>query len=300
MSPNPPRDTPEGLAYNTLRNLARRERRNTDDLITLYALEGFLRRLSSSDMAGQFILKGGLLLAAFGARRVTRDIDLMGRGFANDEQTVLSRVISIASMRAEDGLRFDVTAIRASAIREDDFYGGVRVCVPALLGKSRTRLQLDVSFGDPITPGPEMITYPTLVTGGGFPLLGYPMENVLAEKTITALERSSQNTRDRDYADIWRLTGCHDLDGASVRTALENTASHRGVTMKKLSDVILDLPDTRQIPYSAWRRKQGTDGAAYPPIFRDLVTDVVTFTDPVLAGEAGTGHWYALGRRWGP
>ncbi|GLW97622.1 nucleotidyl transferase AbiEii/AbiGii toxin family protein [Microtetraspora sp. NBRC 16547] len=300
MSPNPPRDTPEGLAYNALRNLARREGRNTDDLITLYALEGFLRRLSSSQMAGQFILKGGLLLAAFGARRVTRDIDLMGRGFANDEQSVLSRVVSIASTEAGDGLRFDVTTIRTSAIREDDLYGGVRVIVPALLGRSRARLQLDVSFGDPITPGPETIAYPTLIGDGGFPLLGYPIENVLAEKISTALERSSMNTRDRDYADIWQLTGRHNLDGPSVRAALERTASHRGVTMKRLSDVILDLPDSRQTPYSVWRRKQGVAGNSYPQLFRDLIADVVTFADPLLVGEAGAVSWNALGRRWLP
>lgn len=112
MSPAPPRDTPSGRTYNNLRNLARRQGRDVAEYLSLFVLEGFLARLSASQYADQLILKGGVLMAAFSARRPTRDIDLSASGFPNDVVEAEGRVRSIAAIGIDDDLIFVTSSVR--------------------------------------------------------------------------------------------------------------------------------------------------------------------------------------------
>jgi Nucleotidyl transferase AbiEii toxin, Type IV TA system len=114
--PAPTRDTPAGRAYNDLRNLARRDGRDPAEYFTLYALEGFLARAAASEQAGDFVLKGGVLMAAFAARRPTRDIDLAATGFANDITEVEQRVRAIVEHDREDGLLFDGVSVASRSV----------------------------------------------------------------------------------------------------------------------------------------------------------------------------------------
>ena len=103
--PNPTRDTIAGRIYNDLRNLARRTGAPTDQVMLEYLLERFLYRVSIHPLGRQhFVLKGGLLLAQFGARRVTRDIDILGRAFPGDEQEIIRRITQIAATAVDDGV----------------------------------------------------------------------------------------------------------------------------------------------------------------------------------------------------
>jgi hypothetical protein len=115
------RGTPSGDAYLDLQNQARRTRRQTQELLQLYVLEGFLARLAASAMRERLILKGGMLLAAFGSRRPTRDVDLAGRGIANDIATVLELVRGVLSIEplVEDGIEFSADTATAEVIREE-------------------------------------------------------------------------------------------------------------------------------------------------------------------------------------
>lgn len=171
--PTPTRDTPAGQAYNDLRNLARRDGRDPAEYITLYALEGFLARLAVSEHAGEFVLKGGVLMAAFAARRPTRDIDFAATGFANDTADVEQRVRSIIEVHLDDGLEFDPDSAVGEPIRDDADYNGVRVKVTAQLATARVALHVDVNFGDPIWPAPTEAVLPLLL-GGTLRLSGYP------------------------------------------------------------------------------------------------------------------------------
>ncbi|MGQ0773145.1 MAG: nucleotidyl transferase AbiEii/AbiGii toxin family protein [Pseudonocardiales bacterium] len=123
----PTRASVAGRAYLDLQNLARQQGRPTDECHQLYGLEGFLVRLSASPYADRLVLKGGVLLAVFDARRPTRDIDLHGHHLPRDVEDVLHLVRAVASLPADDGLVFDTTAAVAEAIRHDDPYSGVRV-----------------------------------------------------------------------------------------------------------------------------------------------------------------------------
>lgn len=295
--PNPQRDTTAGRVFNDLRNKARREGRNTDELLIFYALERFLYRLSRSTFSDQLVLKGGLLLATFDARRATRDADLLAY-LDGEQQYVLDCIGEITEIHVADGLAFDSDRAQARAIRETDTYAGIRITIPARLGKAQIKLALDISFSDPVTPAVQKIDYPQLLSEETFEIRGYPLETVLAEKITTMISLGDLNTRDRDWADVWRLTGHNDLDGALVSQALERTASHRKVDLRPLAEVIVNLPDRRNATYRVWRRKQTVDADIYPPSFAEVTAAVIAFTDPVLQAGARVEHWTCRDRSW--
>ena len=121
-------------------------------MLQLYVLEAFLTRLAGARLGKQFILKGGVLLAAFGERRPTRDVDLQAHSLDNDVETVLAAVCEIASWSLGDGDAFEVETATAEAIRDDDAHSGVRVSMDAQLATARPRFHVDVNVGDPISP----------------------------------------------------------------------------------------------------------------------------------------------------
>ena len=163
----PTRGTPAGRAYLDLQNRARAEGRGTQELLTLYVVERWLARLSASPYRGQFVLKGGMLLAAFDARRPTADMDALARDFANDEATVVSRVVAVAAYGVpDDGVEFRPQTVTSRVIRSEDLYSGVRVAMDCALASAVVKLRLDVNFGDPVTPAPQTMELPALRPGG--------------------------------------------------------------------------------------------------------------------------------------
>lgn len=244
---DPSRATTAGRVFNDLRKAARRQRRGTDELLVMYVLERWLYRTSVSPYRDEFILKGGLLLAALDARRPTRDGDLLA-AMDNDEATVVGRVKEIAAIDVDDGVAFTAEKIQTTTIREEDQYAGLRVTMPAAVGKAQVKLALDVNFGDPVTPGAVRIPYPTVLGNSTFEMLAYPIETVLAEKIVTAIARGETNTRERDWADIWRLGGTYDLDAERLTAALRRTAQHRQVILQPLGPRLGELARLRSGP----------------------------------------------------
>jgi hypothetical protein len=295
----PTRDTPAGRAYLDLQNRARRERRGTQELLTLYVAERWLARLSASANANQFVLKGGMLLAAFDARRATADADALARDMANDEATVIARVVEIARLPDDDGVEFLTETVTARTIRDDALYAGVRVAMDARVATATMKFRLDVNFGDPITPAPQQIDLPSLRPGAApIRVLGYPIETVLAEKIATAITLGAANTRVRDYADVYTLTGRHDLSHTGLRDALLATTAFRGTPLEPLSSAIDDLVVLRRATYTAYRVSLGRDGQQLPERFADVVAAVAVFAD-ALCEPATTGTaWQAAHRRW--
>lgn len=233
-----------GHVNRELQRLAREHHdRDTQALQVLYAIEGFLRRLSVSDYRERMVLKGGMLLAVLDARRMTRDADLSAHGIANDESSVAAIVAEIAStaLSEPDGIEFDTTAVSTEPMRESAAYRGVRAKLPATIGVARVVVTLDLSFGDPGEV--EEICYPEILGGAGIPVLAYPLERTLAEKIATMMERGELNTRDRDFADVWVLSRLHPIDGERLRTTLVAVAGHRRHAVEPLSQALADLPD---------------------------------------------------------
>ncbi|RAS63741.1 nucleotidyltransferase AbiEii toxin of type IV toxin-antitoxin system [Lentzea atacamensis] len=296
----PTKTTPGGRAYLDLQNRARRERRSTQELQTLYVLERWLARLAASPHAGQFVLKGGMLLAVFDARRPTADADLLARNLANDEESVIARVVDVARVELdpEDGVVFLVDTATAQSIRDDDLYAGVRITMSCRISTASVKLKLDINFGDPVTPAPRLLDLPSQRPGiAPVPVLGYPIETVLAEKTSTAIALREANTRVRDYVDLYTLTGRQAVSYESVRSALHATTHHRGVEIRPLSAVVGELAEMRQQAYSAFKKRLGPDAGHLPDSFGDVVAAVVEFVDPLTAGDP-RGAWNPDARKW--
>ncbi|QQR99436.1 MAG: nucleotidyl transferase AbiEii/AbiGii toxin family protein [Austwickia sp.] len=292
------RATAAGRAYLDLKAKARAESRLTDELIQLYVLEGFLARVAVSDHAQQLVLKGGVLLAAFGTRRPTKDIDFAGRDLDNDAQQVLAvlRDIAAGKPQEDDGLVFDADSATAEVIRDDDEYSGVRVSMGVELATARTRFHIDLNVGDPVWPAPGQVEVPRLLGGKPLHLLGYPLVMVHAEKVVTAVQRGTANTRWRDFGDIWTLSGGHPVDGNTLRTSITQVAAYRDADMSLLRDVLDGYPAIAQAKWAAWRHKQKLD--QLPERFADLLEDVYAFADPAIADEVTDMTWVPSARAW--
>lgn len=296
MTGRPTRATPAGRVYLDLRKLAQDTGRPTDELFQLYALEGFLDRLTRSDHVGRFVLKGGVLLAAFDTRRPTRDIDLVARALDNDATHIRTLIADVAAIHVDDGLEFDHDSVFAETIRDDDLYSGARVTISGTLATARIRFHVDVNVGDPITPLPGPVNLPRLL-GGAIEVVGYPIEMVLAEKIVTAIQRGTANSRWRDFTDIALLVDRHTIDGTVVTESVVQVAAHRNAQLAPLAEVLAGYPDLAQARWAAWRRKQRLDDRV-PQRFDDLLHTVIGFADPVILGVAATKRWDAPAGAW--
>jgi predicted nucleotidyltransferase component of viral defense system len=281
VTERPTRATPGGRAYLDLRRAASAAGRPTDELLQLYALEGFLDRLSGSTHAARFILKGGVLLAAFDARRPTRDVDLAAIDLANDLDDIRGVVEEVLEIAREDGLQYDLAATSAEQIRDDDLYGGVRVTVRCALSTAIIQFHVDVNCGDPLWPSPVDVVVPRLLGGSSIRLRGYRVELVLAEKIVTALQRGTANTRWRDFVDIASLAHL-DIDENALVESIRRVAEFRQAPVRPLGEVLARYAEGAQPRWAAWRRRRGLV-ATIPAEFEDLIDVVIGFADPLIA-----------------
>jgi hypothetical protein len=284
---SPSRATVAGRTYRDIQNKARRDQRPTDELLSLYALEGFLDRLASSERKEQFVLKGGVLLAAYDLRRPTKDIDFQARSIEAEQGVILDIIAAVASTPKDDGLLFDVGTARAESIRDEEQYSGVRVTII---------FNVDVNVGDPISPSPSLLTLPRLL-GGSISVRGYPATMIHAEKIVTALQRGIGNTRWRDFADIYMLSGKHSVSATELKRSLTVVADHRETVLRPLSLALEGYAELGETRWRAWVRKQQI-GEAVPAEFKEVLAEVFKFADPSLRGELKDHLWSPDQRQW--
>ena len=212
-----------------LRALSRQQREDYNFTLMRYANERFLYRLSQSPHRRDFVLKGAMLLPLWGAEtyRPTRDIDLLGFGDPSWER--LGRIFGeVAAFPVEpDGMVYHADQVSIEAIRGQE-YGGIRVRVPGMLGNIRLPIQIDVGFGDAITPPALEAEYPTLLDLPAPVLRMYPVETVVAEKFEAIVRFALANTRLKDFYDLWSVAQTRSIEGGILVEALTNTFLRRG------------------------------------------------------------------------
>jgi hypothetical protein len=285
-------------AFRSLQAKARAEHGgNTQPLLVVYAVESFLRRLALSDYAERMVLKGGMLMAASGVRRMTQDADLSTHGVTNDAELVREIVAEICSLvpAPDDGVVIDPASIRTEVMREGDEYQGVRCKLVAGLGRARIPFALDFSFGDPGTS--TTIALASVIDQPDVSLRAYPLALNLAEKIVTAMQRRETSTRDRDFADLWVCSRRFDFEAAELRGHIREVAGHRRQAIMPLADALANMPD-RQQPYAAMVRRMSYL-ASPPERWTDLIADVIAFVDPLLDGDDGAlSRWSCDGASW--
>ena len=214
-----------------LLNKARETGRPFSELLQYFAMERFLYRLSKSEYADKFVLKGALMLTAWNAPllRPTMDIDLLGR-IGNDigAMTAIVREICAGHVEPDDGLVFDAATVQGERIAEAAEYEGVRVRFRATLDAARIQMQLDVGFGDIVVPAAVPTTYPTILDLPAPHLLAYSRETAIAEKFEAMVKLGELNSRMKDFFDIWLLSRSFDFDGPRLCEAIEKTFKRRG------------------------------------------------------------------------
>lgn len=179
-------------------------------ILTRYAIERFLYKISVSQWRNKFILKGGMLFVLWTdgvGYRPTMDSDFLWSGDPTKEELIaIFTTICDASSDIASGLRFDSKTVTGIEIRNKSGFGGTRITLTAFLGNSRIPLQFDIGIGDAVTPPAQLSEFPTLLKLPPPILQTYPMPTVIAEKIETMVVNGMVNSRMKDFYDLYILT----------------------------------------------------------------------------------------------
>ena len=248
-----------------LLNIAKTEGSDFNQVLVRFALERILYRLTRSPHADRFVLKGALLFTLWYdmPHRATRDVDLMGFG-ASDLASITQVFRDIAAITADDGIVFDPNSVIVEEIRKEAGYGGVRVIVAGELANARCRTQIDIGFGDAVTPGPVDSVYPVLLDDLPAPRLqAYPIYTVVAEKLHAIALLGMTNSRVKDYFDLSVMLERETLDDGLLAQAITATFERRGIAVP--AELPVGLTDefandaSRQALWNAFAKKNGLE-----------------------------------------
>lgn len=266
-------------------------------LLVRYGVERLLYRLTQTPHAKDFVLKGATLFAVWTGKphRPTQDVDLLGFGPPDVDRLIeVFRDVCRAEV-VPDGLAFDAETVTAAAIREGNIYDGVRVRLTAMLGKARVSLQIDVGFGDAVTPAPDERTVGPLLEFPAPVLRAYRPETVVAEKLHAMVVLGMTNSRMKDYFDIWTLCRTMEFDGKVLAQAMTATFERRATPLP--TETPVGLTDAfvgdaaKQAQWTAFVRKMGAEIDA--PGLNDAVAAIAAFSVPVM-NAAAHGDPFAL------
>ena len=281
-----------------LLRLSRAERRDFQFVLLRFANERLLYRLASSVHGQRFVLKGAALFTLWTGQphRATRDLDLLGFGDWDVESVreVFAEILALDV--PEDGVNFDLRTLVVGLIREEQTYGGVRVEVVARIASAQVRVQVDVGFGDAITPEASVVEFPPLLDFPAPRLRACPKETVVAEKVEAMVQLGMANSRMKDFYDVWVLAKEFEFDGELLVRAMRATFDRRKTELPTTTPVALASAFAedaiKQTQWSGFVRKSGVRDAG------DLATtisDVRAFVGPPLDAAAnGTrapGSW---------
>lgn len=216
-----------------LRNVAQEAGLSFNDILQAYVIERFLARLARSSHADTVLLKGALMLRVWGVPRArpTMDIDLLRRGVA-DQRALVQLVEQCAAIDdPSDGVIFEPTTIAVESIRDATEYAGTRIRLQAHLDNVRQTVQIDFGVGDAVYPRPQIIDYPVLLMSPPVRLNAYPVEAAIAEKFQAMVHLDLQNSRMKDFYDIWFMANTWTFDMASLREAILSSFERRGSTI---------------------------------------------------------------------
>jgi hypothetical protein len=298
---------PPANAASLLARLLARARQHGEDyslLLNRFGLERLLDRLARSPHADRFLLKGALLFTLWydQPHRPTRDADLLAFG-PDDVGHLIATFREIAAIDLGDGIVFDTGSIRADPIREDTVYGGTRVRLIGRIGTTRCSLQVDVGFGDAVTPGPELASYPVLLPGFDAPRLRvYPVYTVIAEKYHAMVLLGAANSRMKDFHDIATIAQRTELDGATLAKAIAATFARRGTALPEapplaLTPAFADDP-AKQRQWAAFVNRNRLDDRALSDVVGLLYLVLWPATQVAVTGSEATARWVPERLTW--
>lgn len=272
-----------------LENVARATGRELQLVLSDWAIERLLYRLGASTHASGFVLKGAMLLRLWTGEkgRATWDLDLLGhhRGTVTELEEVVRHICSVV---VDDGIVFDPGTIRGEVIRAAQEEAGVRIRLEARLDRARIPMQVDVGFGDAVTPAESSIRYPTVLDQPAPVVLAYPREAVIAEKAEAMVSLGQSNSRMKDFYDVRALAWTHSFGGEQLAGAIRATFDRRGTRIPTQVPVALTrefAEDPGRAPqWRAFLRRGRLQG---PASVGELSGDLREFLMPPLEAAAG-------------
>ncbi|HDU8594175.1 TPA: nucleotidyl transferase AbiEii/AbiGii toxin family protein [Legionella pneumophila] len=219
-----------------LKNIAVKEGSDFNAVLTRYGLERLLYRIGESEYSKQFLLKGALLFNLWYdmPHRPTKDIDLLGFG-DNDLAYIKQTFSKICRISADDGISFLAESVTVDTIKKDGGYTGARVELFGELAKAKIKIQIDIGYGDAVTPGPIDAHYPVLLSDLPAPKIRtYPIYTVIAEKLHAIALLGMANSRLKDYLDLYVLLSNEQLDNQVLAQAIQATFTRRGMTVPEM------------------------------------------------------------------
>ena len=274
-------------------------------LLFRYGIERLLYRLSISPHAEKFILKGASLFLVWKGQnyRVTRDAGLLAFGPVDTDRliTIFKELCQTAYDNA-DGIEFMPDTVRAVPIREEQAYEGIRVTLLAMLHQARIPIQIDIGFGDAVTPEPERIEFPTLLDAPSPKLLAYPRFTMVAEKVEAMVRLGMANSRMKDFYDVWLLSRLFEFDGRTLCNAIRNTFRRRstplpgGLPMVFTDEFRKDAQ--KQTQWRAFVRKSKPEDVSGD--FDAVIGDIAAFLAPVIEAARGDDHFELSWPEGGP
>jgi predicted nucleotidyltransferase component of viral defense system len=271
-----------------LLNLSKQRNEPFELLLTQYALERLLYRLSISQYKEKFVLKGAMLLRHWldDPHRPTRDLDLLGFG-ASDPELTLSFFKEICSIKGEDGVTFDTDSLVVDTVRDESGYNGLRLKCNATIDGARVRIVIDIGYGDATEPGLTEIELLPLLDQPAPKLRAYPPETVIAEKFQAMVHLGLANSRLKDFYDIWVLARTHEFKGDRLARAISATFARRKTAIPA------DRPDalTEAFARDPTKVQQWTafvqDVAIDPGALTDVIETLADFLMPHAKKASG-------------
>ena len=287
-----------------LRNLRDKTGEDYQLLLITYAVERLLYRLSQSEYADRFVLKGAMLFVALTGKphRTTRDLDLLGYGNASAEHIAqVFRQISTTSVEP-DGMVFDPEDITVRAIREDQVYESQRVRLMARLDTAVFPITVDIGFGDVITPEAKRLTFPGLLDFPEPQVLAYPPETVVAEKLQALVYLGMRNSRMKDFYDLYLMTRTFSFEGPVLIEAVRATFARRETNLPKDRPVALRAQFAEDpLKQTQWEGFLNRSGLSDAPMKLLTVIEILnTFLTPLLSAAEAGGEYNQVWQDGGP
>lgn len=265
-----------------IKNISKDKHISAQLVMQNFMLERLLERISVSKYRQNFILKGGFLIAAMVGldTRATMDMDATIKGWPVNEESIKNMFLDICKIDLQDDVTFEFKKI--GEIREGDDYTGYRVSLSANYPPMAVPLKLDITTGDKITPREIEYRFKLLLEDREISILAYNLETVMAEKLETVVSRGDQNTRPRDYYDIYILAKMQykNIETEYLRAALDATSKKRGSSeiLKEYKNII-DIVRNSDVMIKQWRTYQREFEYATDISFDEVCDAVVRMMD---------------------
>lgn len=272
------------------------------EALVYYGLEGTIRRISLTNYADHFVLKGGILLYAVFDRnygRSTTDIDLLAQKISNRKEEITTVFRKILSLKLDDGIVFDPDSVTVDTITEFKYYHGLHVSAIGYLNRTRVPVNIDIGFGDVVSPKAVTMKFPVIFDGEQPEITAYSLESVISEKLEAIVRNGFLNSRYKDFYDIYLISKSSPFSFAVLREAIVETFENRRTTMTSTSSAFGEEFATYPMHKTRWNAFLKKKKVLVTISLEEVLAEIKRFVFPLLEGtEPDSSVWNPILERW--